>query len=290
MTGELEVLINIERSLRIIAGALAKAPNIQQPLQDYPDFDWKSIGARVLRTDADGASVVEHNGRIYKRRSPDNKYEACIWFSRCTGKDENGNNHYETLISFETIKDDVEPLGQKAQKALRSLSRQQPTTNHQPPITKHQNVQEITNHPLTESQMEACARRFVEAGAVSFADGKYSVQVNPSTIQIVSKQGSNVICSCDRFKSAKAGFRCEHIRAVALFVAPAKPDQRSELSLLIGDLLNAGVNAKEVDDSIARVCDGLFAVEDLSPEHTAKALRTLQGKLTGLAVQRQAAA
>jgi hypothetical protein len=48
------------------------------------------------------------------RRSPANKFGEAIWFSRCTGKDENGENKYEKLITFKpTSKIAVEPLPEK---------------------------------------------------------------------------------------------------------------------------------------------------------------------------------
>lgn len=291
---ELVIFENIQRSLQIIAGALAKAPNIQQPIGDYPNFDWSKIGARVLRTDADGASVVEHNGRIYKRRSPDNKYEACIWFSRCTGKDESGDNRYETLISFETIKDDVEPLGHKARKALESVigrtgrQSQPKPTNHQSPVTAPDNVSTFKPKPLTEDELKLRAQRLVTEGRVTFdaASKTYTVQVNDK-ISYQVKPGPT--CDCERFKAAtEPKFRCEHIRAVVLFTSePIKPAQRDELKLLITDLLKAGVPGAEIDAAIAKVCDGLYVVGELSPEQTAKAIRTLQGKLNALAVTRR---
>lgn len=286
-----EVLAGIEQSLKVIAGALAKAPNIQKPITDYPDFDWASIGARLLRRDADGASVVEHNGRIYKRRSPDNKYEACIWFSRCTGKDSDGTNHYETLISFEFVRDDVEPLGQKARKALPARNR---STTPQPAngndVTQFaarplsENVTPFVARPLTEAEMQGRAERFVTEKRVSYASKTYTVQVNDN---IAHKVTEGPVCTCERFKTeAKTNpkFRCEHIRAVALF-ASSKPDSRNELKLLIADLQSAGMDDETIDNSIARVCDGMFAVEELSVEQVAKAIRALQGKLVDLNVR-----
>lgn len=108
------ILDDIRQSLAVIAGAMATAPDIRQPIQDYATFNWSSIGAEVLRNDDDGPSLVKWNGKIFKRRSPQNKFEPSIWFSRCVGKREDGANNYETLISFDVIKDDVEPINPKA--------------------------------------------------------------------------------------------------------------------------------------------------------------------------------
>ncbi len=123
-TGLVEILAVISRNLGIIASALSPAPEIRRPLEDYLAFDWAAIGARVLAKDQDGPTIVEHNGRIYKRRAPDNKYGAAIWFSRADGKDAEGNNNYVSLISFEIFKNEVEPIGHKVREALGQYRRQ----------------------------------------------------------------------------------------------------------------------------------------------------------------------
>lgn len=293
---ELTIFQDIQQSLRIIAGALAKAPNMQKAIADYPAFNWESIGARVLRSDSDGASVVEHNGKIYKRRSPDNKFEACIWFSRCTGKDASGNNEYECLVSFETIKDDVEPLGQKARKTLqsqtdRTIPSHALTADRQPPATKPDNVSPFTAKPLTDKEMRFRAERIAAENRVTFdATSKtYTVQVNDK-ISYQVKPGPT--CGCERFSAAvESNFRCEHIRAVALFTSQStQPGQRNQLQLLIADLKAAGIGDSEIEQAIARVCDGACAVADLTTEQLPKALRTLQAKYTDLAVRQKAAA
>jgi hypothetical protein len=83
-------LQGVESHLRQIAISSNPAPNYQRPLSDYPGFDWPSIGATVLKEDDDGATAVEWNGQIFTRRSPNNKFDAAVWFSRCVGKDADG--------------------------------------------------------------------------------------------------------------------------------------------------------------------------------------------------------
>jgi DdrB-like protein len=110
-------LQGVEAHLRQIAISSNPAPNYQRPLSEYPGFDWPSIGATVLKRDDDGVTAVEWNGQIFTRRSPSNKFDAAIWFSRCIGKDADGNNRYARLISFKATSE-AEPIAAKAKKAI----------------------------------------------------------------------------------------------------------------------------------------------------------------------------
>lgn len=76
------------------------APDIKRPIEEFKTFDWSSIGARVDKSDDYGPAVVSWRGQPYTRRSPVNKYEPCLWYSRCIGKNEDGSNLYERLITF----------------------------------------------------------------------------------------------------------------------------------------------------------------------------------------------
>lgn len=87
-------------------------PTYQFALKDFSSFDWASIGAVVAEEDSDGVSAVLWRKHIYFRRSPSNKFGAAIWFSRCLGKDDNGANVYEKLITFKEMAT-AEPLPQK---------------------------------------------------------------------------------------------------------------------------------------------------------------------------------
>src|SRR5215510_7305016 len=95
-------LEGVELHLRQIAVSSNPAPNYQRPLSEYPTFDWPSIGATVLNRDDDGVTAVEWNGQVFTRRSPNNKFDAAVWFSRCVGKDADGNNKYVRLIYRKT--------------------------------------------------------------------------------------------------------------------------------------------------------------------------------------------
>jgi hypothetical protein len=110
-------LQGIEASLRQIALSTNPAPNYQRLLSEYPGFDWTSIGATILKEDRDGVTTVEWNGQVFTRRAPSNKFGAPVWYSRCTGKDTDGNNRYARLITFKGAAE-AEPIAGKARKAI----------------------------------------------------------------------------------------------------------------------------------------------------------------------------
>jgi len=112
-------LRSIESHLRQMAVSSNPAPNYQRPLSEYPTFDWPSIGATVLNRDGDGATPVEWSGQVFTRRSPSNKFQCAIWFSRQLGQDADGNKRYTRLITFRDL-NDVEPIAAKAKKAIRT--------------------------------------------------------------------------------------------------------------------------------------------------------------------------
>ncbi len=96
------------------------APNYKAFLQNFKNFDWKSINAEVELADNFGVSSVIWQGDRYKRRSPDNAYGAVIFFSRCVGHDSDGKKKYERLITFEPIEEiKVEPISRKVEAALK---------------------------------------------------------------------------------------------------------------------------------------------------------------------------
>jgi len=112
-------LQGVESHLRQMAVFSNTAPNYQRPLSEYPTFDWSSISATVLNRDEDGATSVEWNGQVFTRRSPSNKFDAAVWFSRHLGQDSDGNKRYVRLISFRAL-NDAEPIAAKAKKAIRT--------------------------------------------------------------------------------------------------------------------------------------------------------------------------
>ena len=111
-------LKGVESHLRQMAVSSNTAPNYQRPLSEYPTFDWSSIDAIVLNQDGDGATSVEWNGQIFTRRSPSNRFQEAVWFSRHLGQDSDGNKRYARLISFKALSH-AEPIAVKAKKAIR---------------------------------------------------------------------------------------------------------------------------------------------------------------------------
>lgn len=95
-----------------------KAPNYQYPLVNFKEFDWASIGAKVIKSDQYGAAIVEWQDRQYIRRSPSNAYNTAIYFSRCIGKKEDGSNKYERLIIFKEMDQKVRPISREAEEML----------------------------------------------------------------------------------------------------------------------------------------------------------------------------
>jgi hypothetical protein len=110
-------LEGVEPHLRQMAISSNPAPNYQRPLSEYPTFDWASIGATILNRDSDGATAVEWNGQVFTRRSPSNKFQEAVWFSRHLGQDSDGNKRYARLITFKVL-GDAEPIAAKAKKAI----------------------------------------------------------------------------------------------------------------------------------------------------------------------------
>ncbi len=107
-------LQGVEAHLRQISISSNTAPNYQRSLSEYPTFDWASIGATVLNRDDDGATAVEWNDQIFTRRSPSNRFQEAVWFSRHLGQDSDGNKQYARLISFKALSD-AEPIAAKGE-------------------------------------------------------------------------------------------------------------------------------------------------------------------------------
>ncbi len=91
---------------------IAAAPNYQFDLKDFAAFNWESIGAVVADFDSNGATAIVWRNHTFLRRSPSNKFDAAIWFSRCVGRDSKGANIYERLITFKELSN-AEPLPER---------------------------------------------------------------------------------------------------------------------------------------------------------------------------------
>jgi DdrB-like protein len=117
-----QLTINTDRianALERMAPQTTAAPSYQRPLDEFPTFDWESIGAEVVKSDRYGAGVVIWQGKQFVRRSPENEFGASVWFARCVGKDEQGRNKYERLITFSPIQErKVKPVSREVEAML----------------------------------------------------------------------------------------------------------------------------------------------------------------------------
>lgn len=115
---------------RVANGGEPTSPDMRRPIEEYKTFDWGAIGASVVNADADGATMVEYAGTLWTRRSPVNKFEPAIWFSRANGKDADGAVKYLKLITFQSIRD-ADPLPKKAAELANkapAAKKEQPST------------------------------------------------------------------------------------------------------------------------------------------------------------------
>jgi hypothetical protein len=112
-------------------------PGLERPLADYKSFDWSTIGASIVNQDPDGPTHVEYDGVIWTRRSPSNKFDPCIWYSRPHGHDDEGKVKYMTLIKFKTIKD-AEGIPNKIKDQAGTPAPARPTQQATPPPAARQ--------------------------------------------------------------------------------------------------------------------------------------------------------
>lgn len=158
-----DLIFILSRIAIALEGSAAKtAPDIIMDIAQYPNFDWASIGAEVADSDADGATAVLHNGKVYTRRTHA-KFGNDIWYSRATGKDDDDKNIYEKLVSFKEMKIEAEPLPRKTAELLKTFKRPSPTTSgnskpeHQ---VRLQAVRQLTGH--TAEQVGAIASNLLQ--------------------------------------------------------------------------------------------------------------------------------
>lgn len=117
LAAQVSALSRIAIALETLAQANAPAPNFVKPIDAYKDFDFTAIGAKVVARDRLGATAVEWGGYQWTRRSPSNKFDVAIWFSRPNGKDAEGNVKYIRLITFKKMTDAEEIPAKVASKA-----------------------------------------------------------------------------------------------------------------------------------------------------------------------------
>jgi hypothetical protein len=118
---QLRTAISLEKIAQILEQSRPRlsAPNYQALLENWHDYDWGKIGAEIELTDNYGVASVIWQGDRFKRRSPTNAYDTAIFFSRCVGKNQDGTNHYERLITFKPYADlKIEAISRKAENII----------------------------------------------------------------------------------------------------------------------------------------------------------------------------
>lgn len=117
-----DLIIAVQRIESVVrAVASQHPPNWKRPLNAYKNEWVKAIGATAIASDQYGPAIVSWCGHTYTRRCGQNKtYGAAIWFSRATGKKEDGSNIYARLITFAgSAATEAEPLPEYVVRALR---------------------------------------------------------------------------------------------------------------------------------------------------------------------------
>ena len=122
----IDLFNSLDRHLERIALALESgmrdraAPNYQALFDEYKNFNWEEIGAKIEQVDSYGVATVLWGGNRFVRRSPENAFGAAIYFSRCIGKDESGKNQYERLITFKPQSEvKARPISREAEGLLK---------------------------------------------------------------------------------------------------------------------------------------------------------------------------
>lgn len=233
-TALLAVLASIDQRLEALVDAGATtAPNYQRRLADFTSFNWPAIGATVLEADEFGPAAVEWRGMRYTRRSPQNKFDAAIWFSRAAGKDEDGTVRYERLITFKE-QAEPEPLSRKMVDELAKIAPppavpspkpQDPTGNPQSVIpvpvheTGHQPGTALSGaddrpnqppaaNPPTPAPLNGTAKTVVRSQALApdllkrwleQEAARYATRTaSPSTLSVVARAMAAIVPDTDR--------------------------------------------------------------------------------------------
>lgn len=123
---------------KMAAAAQPLSPDHRFPISEYRNFDWGSLGARVIKADPTGPGVVEWNGYTFVRRLAESaKMGKAIIFSRNAGMGEDGAE-YHTLVKFsDSLKIEELPdhIVRVAGKPTPPPPPQAPTTVTPPPTT-----------------------------------------------------------------------------------------------------------------------------------------------------------
>jgi hypothetical protein len=183
MNDQIFVDMAVLQQLERIANALEKLargnapeePNLVRPIEEYRRFDWASIGASVVRQDSDGPTHLEYGGFVWSRRSPQNKFDGAIWYSRSAGKDTEGNVLYLRLITFREIKD-VDPLPAKLARTLTAAPEAAAPVKNAQPAQPAEMPAEKSNEATSAQPVKTPAAKKTPAGNGRLAREDYLKQ------------------------------------------------------------------------------------------------------------------
>lgn len=149
------------------------------------------------------------------------------------------------------------------------------------------NVLPIEAKKLSIEDLNKRAAQLVREGRVACEGNKCIVRANDRIHYEVARGADRKLtCQCERFGAHKD---CEHVRAVRLLYSTPKPDGKTEVSMLIADVRQAGCSQETIDALLAKLCDGLFDPAQMDDAQIQKAKKAFQFKLEELNAQRKAA-
>jgi hypothetical protein len=164
------LLQHIAKRLDALADAKAQlSPNYRRRLAEYKDFEWGSIGAKVVASTKQGAIEVEYAGHRFDRRMGEKFNGAFIIFSRPAGK--NGDAQmYHTLVRFADYNET--PLDPPAVRYPAQPAKAEPSTETAPARTEDSPT---AYWRLATILIEAGQCDHEQAGAIaSAADGTWA--------------------------------------------------------------------------------------------------------------------
>jgi len=151
------------------------------PHSAFANFDWSSIGASIVQSDADGVCQIKTaSGRIATRRSHE-KYGTDFWFSYAVGKD-GDKVKYHKVVEF-VPPASVEPLSRKVEQAVKAATPAAvpPLMATTVPSTAGTNTSPLMPHLLERYQ--TLAKELDGMGELVPADLTFGIDTTPPIAQ-----------------------------------------------------------------------------------------------------------
>ncbi|MBN1261107.1 MAG: hypothetical protein JXB35_10540 [Anaerolineae bacterium] len=169
----------LEGILHVLQGDREAGPSLRRNIDEYATFDWGKIGAQVVASDAYGPTIVVALGCEWKRRSHP-KFGNDIWYSRSSGRGDDGEVKYLRLITFGED-EPVEPLPEKLLQRLGKTPPAPPSTTQtqQAPPPPTQAQQAPVTRPYDPSTVRQKIMKYAE-------DYKGSKSINPQSLSRIA--------------------------------------------------------------------------------------------------------